>query len=88
MLPFKYTGAHPDLTALAEGLTDAMVNPKIRRAPVVKDDDGSSPAAVAVARNWRVMFGWGALIVLFTAASAGSLLLCAAAAQSRRVRGL
>lgn len=25
-------------------------------------------AAPAVARNWRVMIGWGALIVLFTAA--------------------
>jgi peptide/nickel transport system permease protein len=36
------------LNILAEGLTDAMVNPKLRRAPVVKDDDGSSPAAVAV----------------------------------------
>ena len=28
------------LNILAEGLTDAMVNPKLRRAPVVKDDDG------------------------------------------------
>lgn len=36
------------LNILAEGLTDAMVNPKLRRAPVVKDDDGLSPAAVAV----------------------------------------
>jgi peptide/nickel transport system permease protein len=36
------------LNILAEGLTDAMVNPKLRRAPVVKDDDGSTPAAVAV----------------------------------------
>ncbi|QYF89223.1 MULTISPECIES: dipeptide/oligopeptide/nickel ABC transporter permease/ATP-binding protein [Arthrobacter] len=35
------------LNILAEGLTDAMVNPKLRRAPSVKDDDGSS-AAVAV----------------------------------------
>ncbi|VXC18797.1 Peptide/nickel transport system permease protein [Arthrobacter sp. 9V] len=35
------------LNILAEGLTDAMVNPKLRRAPAVKDDDGSS-AAVAV----------------------------------------
>ena len=36
------------LNILAEGLTDAMVNPKLRKAPVVKDDDctssGSSPA--------------------------------------------
>ncbi len=28
------------LNILAEGLTDAMVNPKLRKAPVVKDDDG------------------------------------------------
>jgi len=35
------------LNILAEGLTDAMVNPKLRRAPVVKDDDGST-AVVAV----------------------------------------
>jgi peptide/nickel transport system permease protein len=35
------------LNILAEGLTDAMVNPKLRRAPVVKDDDGSA-AAIAV----------------------------------------
>ncbi|MFJ4027162.1 dipeptide/oligopeptide/nickel ABC transporter permease/ATP-binding protein [Paenarthrobacter sp. NPDC089989] len=35
------------LNILAEGLTDAMVNPKLRRAPVVKDDDGSS-ASVTV----------------------------------------
>ena len=35
------------LNILAEGLTDAMVNPRLRRAPVVKDDDGSS-ASVAV----------------------------------------
>ncbi|MFN3924171.1 MAG: ABC transporter permease subunit, partial [Pseudarthrobacter sp.] len=34
------------LNILAEGLTDAMVNPKLRKAPVVKDDDGSA-AAVA-----------------------------------------
>ncbi|MDR6688364.1 peptide/nickel transport system permease protein [Arthrobacter sp. 1088] len=35
------------LNILAEGLTDAMVNPKLRRAPAVKDDDGSA-AAIAV----------------------------------------
>ncbi len=35
------------LNILAEGLTDAMVNPKLRRAPVVKDDDGST-AVLAV----------------------------------------
>ena len=32
------------LNILAEGLTDAMVNPKLRKAPVVKDDDGSAAA--------------------------------------------
>lgn len=37
------------LNILAEGLTDAMVNPKLRRARAVKDDDGSAAApAVAV----------------------------------------
>ncbi|WP_347109759.1 dipeptide/oligopeptide/nickel ABC transporter permease/ATP-binding protein [Paenarthrobacter sp. S56] len=36
------------LNILAEGLTDAMVNPRLRRAPVVKDDDGSSAAVSAV----------------------------------------
>ncbi|MET3143113.1 UNVERIFIED_ORG: peptide/nickel transport system permease protein [Arthrobacter sp. UYEF10] len=30
------------LNILAEGLTDAMVNPKLRKAPAVKDDDGAS----------------------------------------------
>ncbi|KNH19630.1 ABC transporter [Arthrobacter sp. ZBG10] len=30
------------LNILAEGLTDAMVNPKLRRAPAVKDDDGAA----------------------------------------------
>ena len=34
------------LNILAEGLTDAMVNPKLRRAPAVKDDDGSTAAVV------------------------------------------
>ncbi|MFC8039650.1 dipeptide/oligopeptide/nickel ABC transporter permease/ATP-binding protein [Paenarthrobacter sp. NPDC057355] len=36
------------LNILAEGLTDAMVNPRLRRAPVVKDDDGSSAAVSTV----------------------------------------
>lgn len=36
------------LNILAEGLTDAMVNPKLRRAPAVKDDDGSTAAVVAI----------------------------------------
>ena len=40
------------LNILAEGLTDAMVNPKLRRAPAVQDDDGAAAsvagAAVAV----------------------------------------
>ncbi|QCB95998.1 dipeptide/oligopeptide/nickel ABC transporter permease/ATP-binding protein [Arthrobacter sp. PAMC25564] len=42
------------LNILAEGLTDAMVNPKLRRAPVVKDDDGSSAAAAAVAVDTEI----------------------------------
>lgn len=33
------------LNILAEGLTDAMVNPRLRRAPVVKDDDGTAATA-------------------------------------------
>ena len=40
-----------DGVAKIEGLTDAMVNPKLRKAPVVKDDDGAASsvtAAVAV----------------------------------------
>ena len=37
------------LNILAEGLTDAMVNPKLRKAPVVKDDDGSSAAVAGAA---------------------------------------
>jgi peptide/nickel transport system permease protein len=39
------------LNILAEGLTDAMVNPRLRKAAAVKDDDGSAAAigaAVAV----------------------------------------
>ena len=36
------------LNILAEGLTDAMVNPKLRKAPVVKDDDGFSSPIAAV----------------------------------------
>ncbi|MDJ0354807.1 dipeptide/oligopeptide/nickel ABC transporter permease/ATP-binding protein [Paenarthrobacter sp. PH39-S1] len=36
------------LNVLAEGLTDAMVNPRLRKAPKVNDDDGS---AAAVARK-------------------------------------
>jgi peptide/nickel transport system permease protein len=36
------------LNILAEGLTDAMVNPKLRKAPVVKDDDGFSSPVAAV----------------------------------------
>lgn len=34
------------LNILAEGLTDAMVNPRLRKAPKVKDDDGSTAIAV------------------------------------------
>lgn len=37
------------LNILAEGLTDAMVNPKLRKAPAVEDDDGTDPKPAAVA---------------------------------------
>lgn len=37
------------LNILAEGLTDAMVNPKQRKAPVVKDDDGAAAAFAGAA---------------------------------------
>ncbi|WP_427005003.1 dipeptide/oligopeptide/nickel ABC transporter permease/ATP-binding protein [Pseudarthrobacter sp. H2] len=37
------------LNILAEGLTDAMVNPKLRRAPAVKDDDGSAAVVAGAA---------------------------------------
>ncbi|MDQ0030846.1 dipeptide/oligopeptide/nickel ABC transporter permease/ATP-binding protein [Arthrobacter bambusae] len=37
------------LNILAEGLTDAMVNPKLRKAPVVKDDDGAAAAFAGAA---------------------------------------
>ncbi|MGM7775936.1 dipeptide/oligopeptide/nickel ABC transporter permease/ATP-binding protein [Arthrobacter sp. KNU-44] len=37
------------LNILAEGLTDAMVNPKLRKAPVVKDDDGAGAAFAGAA---------------------------------------
>lgn len=37
------------LNILAEGLTDAMVNPKLRKAPVVKDDDGTAAAVSGAA---------------------------------------
>ncbi|MDR7158359.1 dipeptide/oligopeptide/nickel ABC transporter permease/ATP-binding protein [Arthrobacter sp. BE255] len=42
------------LNILAEGLTDAMVNPKLRRAPAVKDDDGSSAAVPATAVDTEI----------------------------------
>ncbi|WP_104087215.1 dipeptide/oligopeptide/nickel ABC transporter permease/ATP-binding protein [Arthrobacter sp. GMC3] len=38
------------LNILAEGLTDAMVNPKLRKAAPVKDDDGSAAAALELAK--------------------------------------
>ncbi len=38
------------LNILAEGLTDAMVNPKLKKAPRVKDDDGSAAAALELAK--------------------------------------
>ncbi|BCT74868.1 ABC transporter [Sinomonas cyclohexanicum] len=37
------------LNILAEGLTDAMVNPRLRRAPKVKDDDGSAATVAGAA---------------------------------------
>lgn len=37
------------LNILAEGLTDAMVNPKLRKARAVKDDDGSAAAVSGAA---------------------------------------
>ena len=42
------------LNILAEGLTDAMVNPKLRKAPVVKDDDGSAAAVSGAAAGAAV----------------------------------
>lgn len=42
------------LNILAEGLTDAMVNPKLRRAPVVKDDDGTASSVATVAVDTEV----------------------------------
>jgi peptide/nickel transport system permease protein len=36
------------LNILAEGLTDAMVNPRLRKVPAVKDDDGGTAAAAAL----------------------------------------
>lgn len=38
------------LNILAEGLTDAMVNPKLKKAAPVKDDDGSAAAALELAK--------------------------------------
>ncbi|PTT68990.1 dipeptide/oligopeptide/nickel ABC transporter permease/ATP-binding protein [Arthrobacter sp. HMWF013] len=37
------------LNILAEGLTDAMVNPKLRKAVTVKDDDGSAAVVAGAA---------------------------------------
>lgn len=42
------------LNILAEGLTDAMVNPKLRRAPAVKDDDGSAAAVAGAAIDTEI----------------------------------
>ncbi|MCU1574424.1 MAG: dipeptide/oligopeptide/nickel transporter permease/ATP-binding protein [Micrococcaceae bacterium] len=42
------------LNILAEGLTDAMVNPKLRRAPLVKDDDGSAAVVAGAAVDTEV----------------------------------
>jgi peptide/nickel transport system permease protein len=42
------------LNILAEGLTDAMVNPKLRKAPAVKDDDGSAAVVAGAAVDTEV----------------------------------
>ncbi len=42
------------LNVLAEGLTDAMVNPRLRKAPAVKDDDGSRAAVAGTAVDTEV----------------------------------
>ncbi|MHC6219316.1 dipeptide/oligopeptide/nickel ABC transporter permease/ATP-binding protein [Arthrobacter sp. MMS24-S77] len=42
------------LNILAEGLTDAMVNPKLRKAPVVKDDDGSAAVVAGAAVDTEI----------------------------------
>ncbi|WP_255769258.1 dipeptide/oligopeptide/nickel ABC transporter permease/ATP-binding protein [Pseudarthrobacter sulfonivorans] len=42
------------LNILAEGLTDAMVNPKLRKAPAVKDDDGSAAVVSGAAASAAV----------------------------------
>jgi peptide/nickel transport system permease protein len=42
------------LNILAESLTDAMVNPKLRKAPMVKDDDGSAAVVAGAAVDTEV----------------------------------
>ncbi|MEV7574960.1 dipeptide/oligopeptide/nickel ABC transporter permease/ATP-binding protein [Pseudarthrobacter sp. NPDC089323] len=42
------------LNILAEGLTDAMVNPRLRKAPVVKDDDGAAASVAGAAVDTEV----------------------------------
>lgn len=42
------------LNILAEGLTDAMVNPRLRKAPAVKDDDGSGAVGAGAAVDTEV----------------------------------
>lgn len=42
------------LNILAEGLTDAMVNPRLRKAPAVKDDDGSGAVVAGAAVDTEV----------------------------------
>lgn len=42
------------LNILAEGLTDAMVNPRLRKAPAVKDDDGSDAVVAGAAVDTEV----------------------------------
>ncbi|MBG0740085.1 dipeptide/oligopeptide/nickel ABC transporter permease/ATP-binding protein [Paeniglutamicibacter antarcticus] len=42
------------LNVLAEGLTDAMVNPRLRKAPKVNDDDGSAAALARMGLDTEV----------------------------------
>jgi uncharacterized membrane protein len=67
-VPFLVVGSAVGAVLAAFVFAIAAVAP-----PLLLDRDvgalrAMATSAVAVARNWRVMFGWGALIVLFTAA--------------------
>jgi uncharacterized membrane protein len=67
-IPFLVVGS-----AVGAGLAAIVFAIAAVAPPMVLDRDvgalgAMATSTVAVARNWRVMFGWGALIVLFTAA--------------------